>query len=302
MNQAQIRSTLAYFDHFNYPLTIQEINYWQSPLYNEVSPDRIIRTHGDYYYLDQSPNPVRERLKKEQESKKKWDRVLQISAALKKITFIEALFVTGSLAMNNAGEQDDIDIMVIASPDTLWITRALIVAYLKLNRIRRNPGIYTHSSVEVANKFCDNLYLDSNHLKISLNPQNRHHNLYLAHEILQAKLVFDKKNIYSKFIKINSWVKNYLPVAYKQQLQNSSSYVNSKDTNQGQPITKILNICLFCAQYLYMYSKITRERIGLGYAFFHPTSHLVITKTHQKITSTPFSTQTSHLTKHTIDS
>ncbi|MEK7127252.1 MAG: nucleotidyltransferase domain-containing protein, partial [Patescibacteria group bacterium] len=54
----------------------------------------------------------------------------KIISKLKNISFVEAIFVTGSVAANNATEKADIDLMVITKPNTLWLTRLLIAFYL----------------------------------------------------------------------------------------------------------------------------------------------------------------------------
>ena len=45
-------------------------------------------------------------------------------------------------------------------------------------------------------------------------PQNER-DLFSAHEVLQMEPVFVRKNIYKKFLQANSWVKAYLPNAWR---------------------------------------------------------------------------------------
>jgi hypothetical protein len=106
--------------------------------------------------------------------------------------------------------------------------------------------------------------------------------LYTAHEVLQAKPIFDRGDIYAKFILANSWTSRYLANAYKSA---SSSVSSSKSPPPPQQPTlsfraksrnlflKFLNSFAFHLQYHYMKSKITHETITLHSAYFHPNDY-----------------------------
>lgn len=164
--------------------------------------------------------------------------------------------------MDNSPKHDDIDFMIITSPNTLWLTRLLVIVLL--NKSRRPKQLPEHSSPKVSDKICDNLYLDTNNLKIN------NKNLYTAHEILQAKCIFDRSGVHRRFLESNSWVKNYLPIAYRESLKKISKKLIC---NKKYAISNFLypvNLLLFWLQYLYMLPSMTTERVSLGYAFFHP--------------------------------
>ncbi len=153
--------------------------------------------------------------------------------------------------------------MIVTSPDSLWSTRLKVISTLGPNR--RPTQLPEHSSPRVNNKLCDNLYIDSNHLRIWPSDDN---SLYIAHEILQAKCLFDRSNIHARFLVENSWTKKYLPTAYREATKNLSMINYNLTSNIT---SKVVNLIMFIVQYLYMRSKMTSERVGLGYAFFHPT-------------------------------
>jgi len=266
-------AALSYSDNFDYPLSLQEIWYWQPyTRYPTRSFPDWPHQKNHLYYLPGRQHLVDLRQKRLISSGIKWKKALSIAKYLQLIPSISAIFVTGSLAMRNSPENDDIDFMVITSPHTLWLTRVCVVIFLRLFNIRRSPRLATHSSPKVCNKICDNLYLDLKHLEISHNPHNKSQSFYLAHEILQAKCIFDRRSVHHRFIIQNSWVKEYLPMAYHEsvkQFPNPTPDPNSvfKGFN---PILFILNAVFFLAQYLYMRPHLTREKISLGFAFFHP--------------------------------
>jgi len=210
------------------------------------------------------------RRSREKTSRKKLQILNSVVAVLRRFPFIQAVYLTGSLAMNNCKPDDDIDIMIISSPHTVWLTRFLVVIFLVITGQRRPPGLFRHSSPEVANKICDNLYLSTNRLTVPHHPGFCSENLYLAHEILQSKLLWGPPGIAQNFLRANSWVSAYLPVAYSQQFNPSVSPLSSSVGSFASGLLFFLNSLCFLGQYLYMRSGLTTEKVGLEYAFFHP--------------------------------
>jgi len=243
--------TLAYFAKYNYPLTDEELWFWQHG--TQISKAEIAKS---------CKLKAVSSLRKQRKlfSEQKWLIAKRVGERLQKILFIEAIFVTGALAMNNCPADDDIDLMIITSPHTLWLTRLLV--YLNIHSFRRKPGVKIAPGL-----ICDNLYLDANSLRLTAN------NLYTAHEILQAKCIFDRGGTHYGFLTANSWAKDYLPVAYSESLKNLKFNNLDLISNLKFKISNLLfpiNLLLFWLQYLYMKPKMTTERVGLGYAFFHP--------------------------------
>ena len=253
----KILSTLAYFDKYDYPLTLSEVRYWAARRgFNPLRLRRIgLNPIRGYYFLPGRSHIITLRQQREIYSRKKWQIAIQVGKKLSKFPSIAAVFVTGALAMNNCPQDDDIDLMMVTYPNTLWITRFFINLYL--HRIRRFPR-----QSRAPDKVCPNLWLDTDHLFIP------DHSLRTAHEILQAKVLWDRSEVHHQFLKQNPWVKEYLPVAYKGSIPDRASA--SRDWILFDFLLWPINLFFFIVQYLYMKSKMTSERVGLGYAFFHP--------------------------------
>ncbi len=214
----------VYASIFNYPITSKEAKLWRIKLKNT--------------------------------SEKKLNFATQIVEDLQKIPFILAIFVTGSVAAGNALQKADVDLMIVTRPHTLWLTRVIVVLFLKLKKL------YKHT-------VCPNIFLDTNHLEIKLK------NLYTAHEVLQAKCVFDRGNIYDRWVTENVWAKEYLPGAYSMVIVSMGKKSPRKNVLPPSSNTDLLfplNLLVFFIQYLYMKRKMSNERVGLGYAFFHPNN------------------------------
>lgn len=240
----------SYFAQFDYPITKNEAIIWQSRFSPPCHPER-------------SEGSSTNRKQRLIFSKPKWIIAKRVGQSLSRISTIQAIFVTGALSMDNCPQDDDIDLMIITSPHTLWITRVFVVLYLTLRGLRRPPSLPEHSSPRVKDKICDNLYLDTDNLQLTT------HNLYLAHEILQAKCLFDRGGIHYEFLAQNSWTKKFLPIAHTQTLKQTKSNVRYL-IHDTKYIIQILNILAYFVQYLYMRPRLTRERVGEGFAFFHP--------------------------------
>ncbi len=271
-----LRKTLAYFDKYDYPLTLEEIRFWQERVTPFASPRAkgvtLSSRKGKYYFLPGRSHLIALRCQREQFSKQKWIIARQVGESLKRFPTIAAIFVTGALAMNNCPADDDIDLMIVTHPNTLWLTRPFVDLYLYLKSLRRFPG-----QTSAPNKICPNLWLDTRHLRVTpwvasdaqgVTLFDR--NVYFAHEILQAKVLWDRVNVHAQFLRANSWAKNYLPVAYEE-IQRVTPFAASDA--KGVTLSILfwpLNLIFFILQFIYMLPKMTSERISLHSAFFHP--------------------------------
>lgn len=256
--------TLAYADIFDYPLKKSEVWRWLiSPtslslpkiqvILKDLTADKTLETSGGYYFFPGREKIVKTREKREKQAQKKLEIAQNTADKLKRLPWIKMVGITGALAMDNADEDDDIDLMIITSPNRLWLTRLLIILLSPILGIQRRKP----KDQEVKNKICFNLFLDENHLKIS--PEN----LFSAHEVCQVKPILNKDQTYERFLFENRWVKKFLPNAIK--INNSKSQVIYH--SRFFDLTEKL---VFRIQYLYMKPKITQERISFHQAFFHP--------------------------------
>jgi len=255
--QAAILKTLAYSDIFDYPLRLDEIKkYLIGTKTEEIQIDpKLVGEKDGFYFLKNREKIVELRKKRTQWSKKKWKIARAAANKLKIIPTLKMIGITGTLAMDNCQEDDDIDLLVITGANGLWLTRLLVIflSYL-LGVKRRRPKEKT-----VKNKTCFNLFLDENYLKIQ--PEN----LFLAHEICQVKPIFDKDNTYNRFIKENKWVLKFLP--------NFTPSPTGQDSNfKTNCLLSFFNNIAFKLQYQYMKKKITNEKVSLHQAFFHPNN------------------------------
>lgn len=255
---------LVYADLFDFPLTPREALLWSidSPkiLPRPCYSKREVKFHRGYLYLSGRKNIINKRLLREKYSKEKLAFLQPTIGLLSQIPSLQAIFITGSLSLANASKNSDIDLMIISKPNTLWLTRFFVVSLLKLR------GQY-RSNIHLRDKICPNIFLDTNHLEI------KDQNLYTAHEILQAKCLYDSGGVEKNWLEENKWTKDYLPNAYKYHVSRIKYYAKKRPSPKymiHNTLYIILELIAFILQYLYMRRKITSERVGWGFAFFHP--------------------------------
>lgn len=256
-----IISTLSYSDHFHFPLTFTELHSRLiqraiSAVKLKLALSALIRSqtigHQQiYYFLKGKSSYVKQRKLYASLSRPLRSYINSLIPTLAKVPGIVAIYLTGSLALNNTDGHDDIDLMVITKQGRLWTTRLLLTAYTTLLGLRRTP-----QSTNIMGKLCLNLYLTTNSLMIPAGKRS----LYTAYELVQAVPLHDPLGTHRLLLASNSWIREYLP---------NFPIPNSKIT-QGGESPGFFEHALFYLQYLYMRRKITREYITLDAAFFHP--------------------------------
>jgi predicted nucleotidyltransferase len=207
--QKAILKTLSYADVFDYPLTLPELHQFLigpkasiNDLEKALTETKEVTQGGQFFFLKKRPKIVQIRQKKFGWSQKKLKIARKVAKYLKLIPFIKMVAVTGNLAMNNAEEKDDIDLLIVTSQNRLWLTRLLTVFLVELVSNRRRP-----KDQEVEDKICLNMFLAENYLSLPKKEQD----LFSAHEVFQAKLLWEKERTYQKFLKANQWAQKYLP-------------------------------------------------------------------------------------------
>lgn len=216
IEQSIIR-TLLYSDIFNFPLSKEEV--WQFLISKKkVSreafettlaeltsrhPKKVIRKDG-YYCLSGNEKILKERKKNLSEVTKKMQIANKSAFYLSYIPTIYCIGISGGVAMGNVKPEDDIDFFIITKKHTLFVTRLWVLALLELLQLRRG-----RNEKNPANKICVNLLIEETALFWPAANQD----LYTAHEIVQMKPLFERQEMYTKFLMANSWTKKFLPNA-----------------------------------------------------------------------------------------
>jgi predicted nucleotidyltransferase len=211
-----IIQTLLYSALFEFPLTEDEIYYYlqSNKLISKKefkeslsSLKNILVTHGGFYTLKGYEKSIELRRKRNLISVKKGREALKIARVLGYIPTILFIGISGSVAVGNATETDDIDFFVVTTNKSLYTTRLLILITLQLLGRRRK-----RNDVKPRDKACVNMLVDQDGMSFK-NP----HDLYTARELVQLFPLFERDDYYQKLLTKNNWTRSLMPHALGQQ-------------------------------------------------------------------------------------
>jgi hypothetical protein len=192
--------TLAYADVFEFPLRAPEVyRYLTSTratleqVRQALADETRFSQVGDYFTLRGREQIVETRKRRAQVAARLWPQAARYGRIIARLPYVRMVAVTGSLAMNNTDEGKDVDYMIVAAPNRLWICRALA---LLLARLARLQGI----------RLCPNYLVTTNALAF------KEKSLYVAHEVAQM-IPISGTEIYQEIRRLNSWMDDYLPNA-----------------------------------------------------------------------------------------
>lgn len=300
-----IVQALAYADVFAFPLTAFEVHTWlvsntpQSKVavqkeLSKLTKARKIICHKGQYALASS-SVLTNRAERKKYSHKKLRIAQQIAHYLQYIPSIELVGVSGSVAIENAAKQDDIDVFVICTPATVWATRFFAVVLTEIVGNRRKPHSHTWN-----NAVCLNMFV-----AIDWSAPPAEHDLFAAHEVLQMYPVFDRGGVYSRFLLQNAWVKNFLANKWQKEIANTtikSQQKQSRGNRVGIACIVLLEPILKWFQLWYMRKRRTREVVGDSVIKLHPVDARKHTLRRYTKTLRRVGIRTSKYAGHTIGS
>lgn len=264
-NNSSIFKTLIYSDVFDYPLTKEEIwkfligekiskKSFEKSLSINIFPPVKWKHRNGFYFLSGQEKIVGKRVGKKKESQKKLSSAKKIIQKLSLVPTVSFIGISGGLALENSEKNDDIDLFVITSKNTLWITRLILVFLLII------MGQYRGRGKKESQKVCLNMLIDEESLSF---PKKRQ-DLYTAHEIVQLRPVLNRNNVYEKFMNANRWVKKFLPNAMDG-IKNYESRIK-KEQNPLFVFEKLAKTL----QLWYMKKHRTKETVESHFLAFHP--------------------------------
>ncbi|HET6254001.1 MAG TPA: hypothetical protein VFE32_08000 [Puia sp.] len=200
--RSSILKAIAYFDIFNYPLSIEDILYFldvestEYPVRKEldalIEEGCLFRT-GTFYSLRDDPTLADKR----NDSRKRADALLPIAKKgarlLFQFPFVRGVFISGSLSKRCAEEKEDVDYLIVTSANRLWIARTLMHLFKKLTYLRGRQ-----------HRYCMNYYVDEEALEI------REKNIFTATELITLMAASGNGGVIG-FFKANEWTTRFYP-------------------------------------------------------------------------------------------
>src|SRR5690348_206905 len=195
---------IAYADLFDWPLTLAEVHRDLPAVASVVDVrtalERCIRSgavtrHGALHVLRGREQLVARRREREAASARLWPEAIRACRVLARLPWIRLVAVSGSLAVNAAEPDADIDLFMVVADGRLWLARALTIAAGKVTA-RGEGGRGT--------RLCPNYLVSTTALAL---PER---DLFTAHEL--AHLVpLHGAETYRALMATNRWYRDFLP-------------------------------------------------------------------------------------------
>lgn len=224
-----VLATLAYYDIFDFPLTLQETYAYLIQPRRLAPASRGEKLHGDgedmermsisdvlselerlvelgmageqngFYFLGGRADLPSRRIAWMKISDVKWRSMLGYAKWFAAVPYIRAVFVSGSLAMDNADRESDFDMLIIARKGRLYTCRMLLSGLTSCMGVRR-----TRYQRTAPDKFCFNHYLTDAH------PYVPYHSVYNAETYGGVRPIYSVGGVAEAFFRANGWLEQFL--------------------------------------------------------------------------------------------
>lgn len=207
-------AALAYFDLFEYPLTLMELLRFrfggnQAPASASAALEALdgapVGNKDGYWFLAGRESTVETRRRRFRLAGEKYARARTVVRWLRLLPSVRMVAVCNSLALANADTESDIDLFVVVRPGALWITRLVAVGALAILGLR--PTGESH-----ADKVCMSFFLSDEQMDLSrlaIGPEDT----YLRYWIATLVPLHDAGGVFASFLAENSWAADRLPGA-----------------------------------------------------------------------------------------
>jgi len=164
----------------------------------------FLESKDGFYFLKNKEQLVSARRERQKISILKWKKAKRALWLLGHVPYVRMVLLAGSVSQDNAKESSDIDILIVSKEGRIWMCRMLATLILSLLKKRRSDrGQMTHELVK--DKICLNHYITESSLHIPF------HSMYNAQSyIFLVPVVENKKGLFEKFQKENSWIEDYI--------------------------------------------------------------------------------------------
>lgn len=205
----EIISTLLFYQLLNVPcLTAFEIYKHiikntgaitpnLSDTYNTLNNNPEIKSQNGFYWLSDAIQPYENRILAAKISAQKIKKGGKVARLLKFIPFVKSVVISGSVSMDAAKPESDIDIFIISQKDRIWLTRLATVFLTQIIGQRRHKEI-------INDKICLNIYIADEQSEYPVK------NLANSQMITKSLPIYNK-NIFASFLYTNkNWLGRYI--------------------------------------------------------------------------------------------
>lgn len=193
--------TLAYFDVFQHPLTLEELVAFcpmvvaedvVQEVVNELVKQKQVFHFDGMYALSPEEEHVGERKKINALAAEMIPKARQYGQLIHQFPFIKAVSISGSLSKGVFKEDDDFDYFIITAKNRIWLSRLLLKVY-KLLWLKNSRSF-----------FCINYFMSENDLEI------KEKNQFTAIELITL-IPITNPGLFQEIKAKNDWIKDFLP-------------------------------------------------------------------------------------------
>jgi len=298
--EEEILRTIRYFEFFGYPPIIEEIHTFLPKkttkeklkkeldyLINKKTIKNLkLKIKNSYRYtvggygiknIKYQISNVKYFLERQKTSQKKLNgRLFRLYIRLLSLfPQIKLIGLSGTMAMMNAKDEDDIDLFIITAQNRLFTGRFMAVILAKLlgiYRQRKNKCYMLHVSCYM-NKLCLNLFFDERKLEVPDFKKTE----YVAHEVLQMKPLIVREGIYHQFLAANRWVYDFYPNASRSisNIKNQKLKTHIKNQKYISYLICIFDILFLIFNIIQDWIELLIRKFQLYFIKKHQTSEII---------------------------
>jgi hypothetical protein len=212
--QRSILNTIIFFDLFDYPLTLLEIQKYLDvkcdlvELEKELSALDKIQIKNGFYFLSSREKIIKTKMARYNYADRKFKRALFIAQILKFIPWIKMIAIGNLIGAHNLKDDGDIDFFIITEEKKLWLSRFFAVTLIKILGLRP-------SARNQKDKICLSFFISENAPSLEnlmlKNKDQEPQDLYFIYWLAGLAPIYNQNKTYEKFIEKNNWIKNILP-------------------------------------------------------------------------------------------
>lgn len=181
--------------------------------------------HG-YYFLKNQDDIVTRHLERQVISAMKWQIIRRMMRWLRYLPFVAMIAVSGSVSLNNAKPDSDLDLLIIARRHRLWTARLCLLVATQLVGRRRK-----HWDKRAPDKICLNHYVSDAALTIASDNRTIYTAMLYHHLIPLTGFAQ-----YHHFMAANPWLENWLRWRAEPFLPSAHARPASRAAQAGQAL------------------------------------------------------------------
>ncbi len=214
-----IINVVAFFDMFDYPVSVFELWQYNSIKCDLVEIQEILEDKGNmkslildskngFYFLKGRENIVNTRMKRYNSTDRKFKRAIKVSKIFKLIPWIKMIAISNIIGSNNLKDNSDIDFFIITENRRIWITRFFCVGITKILGLRPKGG-------KKRDKICLSFYISEDAIDFKKfvldNKSTIEKDIFFIYYLPALIPIYGGGNVYKKLINANNLDNGFLP-------------------------------------------------------------------------------------------